>query len=381
MCYSQTLLTEQRRQKLVVIWLIIKRGEVRGCVCGNFLVTLPQCLKFLFMLRKLFSLGALAVAMAASAFSYQVNVELSVDDEGAMAYLTNYDNGSKLDSALVENAQLHFEGQIAEAAVARVVIDGRPRADFFLEEGTINIDSENKSSGTPLNDCELEFENTVLQPLVDEFQAATTEDQQVEVAKRFMSARTSFMDENIHNLIGYYYLCSELPRMELDEINRYIALEPSLAQSKRVQNALALFERRSSTGEGCQYADFEVNGEKLSDYVGRDGHYLIVDFWASWCGPCKRQLVVLKDIYAQYHDRGLDVLGVAVWDEPDATRQAIIDHELPWHCIIDAQTIPTDLYGIQGIPCILIIGPDGTIISRDKQGDELKADVAKIFGE
>ena len=333
------------------------------------------------MLRQLFSLGALAVAMTASAFSYQVNVDLSVDDEGAMAYLTNYDNGAKLDSALVENAQLHFEGQMAESIVARVVIDGRSRADFFLEEGTINIDSEANSSGTPLNDRELEFENTVLRPLVAEFQSATTEEQQEDVYNRYMSARTTFMDDNIHNLIGYYHLCGQLPGMELDEINRYIAIEPSFAQSKRVQNALTLFERRAATGEGCQYADFEVNGEKLSDYVGRDGHYLIVDFWASWCGPCKRQLVVLKEIYAQYHDRGLDVLGVAVWDEPDATRQAIIDHELPWHCIIDAQTIPTDLYGIQGIPCILIIAPDGTIISRDKQGDELKADVAKIFGE
>ena len=333
------------------------------------------------MLRKLFSLGALAVAMAASAFSYQVNVALSVDDEGAMAYLTNYDNGAKLDSSLVENAQLCFEGQLPEAVMARVVIDGARRATFFLEEGMVNIDEEGNASGTALNDHMSEFETTVLNPLVAEFRAATTEEQQADVYNRYDAAINTFMNENIHNLIGYYLFCGNMTDMDMDEINLYLALEPSLAQSQRVQNAIASIERKAATSEGCKYADFEVNGEKLSDFVGRDGHYLIVDFWASWCGPCKRQLVVLKEIYAQYHDRGLDVLGVAVWDEPDATRQAIVDHELPWHCIIDAQTIPTDLYGIQGIPCILIIAPDGTIISRDKQGDELKADVAKIFGE
>ena len=69
------------------------------------------------------------------------------------------------------------------------------------------------------------------------------------------------------------------------------------------------------------------------------------------------------------------MLGVAVWDEPENTKKAIAKHELPWHSIINAQTIPTDLYGISGIPCIILIAPDGTIVSRDKQGAELIKDV------
>ena len=69
------------------------------------------------------------------------------------------------------------------------------------------------------------------------------------------------------------------------------------------------------------------------------------------------------------------MLGVAVWDKVDDTIGAIKQHELPWDCILDAQSVPTDLYGIMGIPCIILFGPDGTILSRDKQDDDLKADV------
>ena len=92
-----------------------------------------------------------------------------------------------------------------------------------------------------------------------------------------------------------------------------------------------------------------------------------------------RQAAVLKDLYAKYHDKGLDIVGVAVWDEPANTLAAIKSHGLVWPNIINAQTVPTDLYGIMGIPCILLIGPDGTILSRDKQGDELVADVEKYI--
>ena len=92
-----------------------------------------------------------------------------------------------------------------------------------------------------------------------------------------------------------------------------------------------------------------------------------------------RQAVVLKEIYAEYHEQGVEIVGVAVWDEPHNTLEAIKTKELPWQNILNAQTIPTDLYGISGIPCIIIIGPDGTILSRDKQGDELKADLRKAL--
>jgi hypothetical protein len=80
---------------------------------------------------------------------------------------------------------------------------------------------------------------------------------------------------------------------------------------------------------------------------------------------------VLKKIREEFEGQNLDILGVAVWDEPQNTEAAIKRHQLPWPQIINAQSIPTDLYGIPAIPCIILFGPDGTILSRDKQGDEL----------
>ena len=76
---------------------------------------------------------------------------------------------------------------------------------------------------------------------------------------------------------------------------------------------------RSSTGSGTtsQLAEDGVV-TKLSDYAGK-GNYLLVDFWASWCGPCRREIPVIKEIYEKYKSQGLSVLGVAVWDKPDDT--------------------------------------------------------------
>lgn len=137
-----------------------------------------------------------------------------------------------------------------------------------------------------------------------------------------------------------------------------------------------------ATSPGQQYTDFEVTYDgkvqKLSDYV-EPGKYLLVDFWASWCGPCRREMSTLKELYTQYHDKGLNVVGVAVWDKPQDTEAAIKQLNLPWPSIINSQTIATDLYGIPAIPCIILIGPDGKILSRGLQGEKLKEEVAKYI--
>ncbi len=84
-------------------------------------------------------------------------------------------------------------------------------------------------------------------------------------------------------------------------------------------------------------------------------------------------------MYDQYNGDDFTVLGVAVWEEPEATLQAIEDLDVVWPCIINAKSIPTDIYGISGIPHIILFGPDGTIVARGLRGDAMKAKIAEIM--
>ena len=106
---------------------------------------------------------------------------------------------------------------------------------------------------------------------------------------------------------------------------------------------------------------------------------VVVDFWASWCGPCRAETPVLAEIYNQYKNKDLEVLGVAVWDNPENTQKAIEELKITWPQILNAGDKPTKLYGINGIPHIILFGPDGTIISRDLRGDAMKAKVKEVI--
>lgn len=147
------------------------------------------------------------------------------------------------------------------------------------------------------------------------------------------------------------------------------------------------FERLMScplSDEGDMFLDFavEYNGKttRLSDYVGK-GKYVLADFWASWCGPCRSEIPNLIAAYERYKNKDLVVLGVAVCDKPEDTMQAIEEDKIPYPQIINSQEIATDLYGINGIPHIILFAPDGTILKRGLRGDGIEVALKEIFGE
>ena len=133
-----------------------------------------------------------------------------------------------------------------------------------------------------------------------------------------------------------------------------------------------------ATAEGQMFTDFEVDGVKFSDYVGR-GKYILVDFWASWCNPCRKEIPNIRAVYEEFAGESFDVLSIAVWDKPEDTVVAAREENIVWNQIINAQTIPTDIYGIQGIPEIILFGPDGTILKRNLRGSSIRNAVAQAL--
>lgn len=345
------------------------------------------------MKGKLFLMAAFATAVFSCAnatppANFNLKVNLTPDDDGLMVYLVDYDSGEKIDSAIVEESVATFTRTVDNPTYARIIMEGSRMGDIFIEPATLTVcpKERNIQSDGPLYG-KMQQLSARLQAIAAEFRAlpqdSTANDRREQIFNSYNAVIDSTMKANIDNPLGYMLFLEQMQSMQnLAELDKTIDRYPAFKNSKRVNKWRQQLLTKDETAVGKKYKDFEItnNGttQRLSDYVGTD-HYTLVDFWASWCGPCIRETKVIKQLYDKYNGKGLEVLGVAVWDEPQNTLKAIETHQLPWRQILNAQTIPTDIYGIAGIPCIILIAPDGTIVSRDKQDAELIADVDKYM--
>lgn len=316
--------------------------------------------------------------------NFKVTVITPTEMEGSTAYLTNYDTGERIDSAVVRNAMVVFDGTVEEPFVSRLIIDAKRVGQFVIEDADISFNVENgTTTGGVINAKDATIDKEI-QQYVARFQNAENDSLREIIYGEYQAYTDRLLEENIDNPIGYMLFMEKAYEMLPEELEAFVGAHPYFGKFVRVQKLLEANRSKLASSEGAVFTDFEIEYDgvkhKLSDVVGK-GDYVLVDFWASWCGPCIRQTAVLKDIYNEYKNDGLKVLGIAVWDEPVDTKKAIVKHELPWECWLNGQNIPTDAYGISGIPCIILFGPDGTIISRDKFDDELKEAVANAMSE
>jgi len=331
----------------------------------------------------LLGLGAILASCAQpSAGNYSVSAVLSPDENDFMAYLVDYDSGARVDSVIIADGKAVFKGYVKTPALTRLMIEGERLGSFILEPGDIVFNIETKEAiGGDLN-VRMNKINADLAAIVNEFRQlprdSVFEQKASELERKYNSMEEQAFSSNLDNPIGYYFFINRAFEMDKAELDKALVQYPQFAGSKRIAKIKESLQLKEETSPGHKFKDFEITYEgkttRLSDYVGR-GKWVLVDFWASWCGPCIRETAVIKDILKEYGPKGLEVLGVAVWDEPAATLKGIETHQLPWPQIINAQNIPTDLYGISGIPCIILFDPEGNIVSRDKQDDELRAAV------
>ncbi len=157
---------------------------------------------------------------------------------------------------------------------------------------------------------------------------------------------------------------------------------PDLAKAKQL---LATYDKRAP---GTKFKDMTMNdmdGKEvtLSQWAGK-GNYVLVDFWASWCGPCRQEMPNVVVNYEKYHAKGFEIVGVSFDQNKEPWVKAVQTMGLRWPQMSDLkgwQCAASDLYGIRSIPASMLIDPQGTIIALDLRGKALGKKLKEIFGE
>lgn len=353
----------------------------------------------------------LTVAVCAALFAsctpkkpYTIAGETDPSHNGETVYLYDFHSGSNVDSTQVAEGRFAFSGAIAGSALRRVVL-GRSAANLIVEGGSLTVDmEEHHAAGSALNDAKNAFDaqyDSIQQTFYMKYRellenASLSEEQRDEQADALVAGINKALGdvarpvvEANDNALGAYAFWRWTSDLETtEEFDEALALTGDYVRSfGPVKQAVAKNDALKKTAEGMPFVDFTIeNGNidgsmaKLSDYVGK-GKYVLVDFWASWCGPCRREIPVVREVWEKYRGDKFEVVGVAVWDKRDNTLEAAAELGIGWPQIIDAQGVPTDLYGIAGIPHIILFAPDGTIAARGLRGEALKAKVAEAMGE
>lgn len=366
-------------------------------------------------MNKIFSLLMAAMLMLAAACNrgYTILGEIPVEGcEGATVYLIDIANNTPMDSTFIADGKFQFAGRVEECQMAKIIaMAGAERymSDVVLERGTIHINMVNDSLyGTPMNDLYFSsFTNdSEVKRLNEEMQmcmaryytAANPEEQQAavldygkleqELVEHLAAVSRTVYEKNPDNIIGAYAL-NRL--VEMEKVN-YSTLDSILNHSTHavadytpLQNARKVLFNVENTSEGKRYVDVDGidfatgNASKLSAMMN-EGEVTIIDFWASWCGPCRREISDnLVRLYAKYHDKGLNIIGIDVWDKLPDHERAVADLGITYPQLIDTTRTATDNYGVDGIPTILLVDREGTIVKRGIRGDEIEAAIIEIL--
>ena len=350
-------------------------------------------------------IGGLALLLfSACTPQYTVTVKCDATSNGKQAFIIDLTTEKPLDSVVVSNDKAIFKGRCNDAKLCQLFVDSPygESAVFILEGGNITIDPPNWTvAGTPQNDSLQSFYSDVKE-IQEKFFArhqalaesgTGTEEQDIALQKEMMEAFGSISAHYVEAMPGSrvatYALANWLNMLVGgDEFDKTAALVTS-DDLKYPMIARCIDENKklNATKVGSMFTDFTIiNGNidgtsvSLSDYVGK-GKYVLVDFWASWCAPCRGGIPGIKELYKEYGGENFEVVSVAVWDKREATLKALEEEQMPWPQIIDAQDIPANIYGFTGIPQVILFSPEGNIIARDLHGKAIDEAVEKALGK
>ncbi len=370
-------------------------------------------------------LGGFTQNLQEKAFTVSGNTT-KVPDAIQQVYLMYAMNGERvLDSTTVKNGQYEFSGKLAEPVIARVragysadangkkpaVNAKKDLAVVFLQPGKISITHTDSFANATINgstahnaylilEKQLKSHNDKMQELSNSYSdlykkkdtagmkkmEPKFDEVQAAIKKEYLAYINANPTSPINVYVVSQYAGWDINPEEVDPV--FNALPDA---SKNYPSAKILREKIETarkTGVGRYAMDFTQNDTlgkpvSLSSFKGK---YVLIDFWASWCGPCRAENPNVVNAFQKYKDKGFHVLGVSL-DQPNAKDKwikAIHDDQLTWTHVSDLQywkNAVALLYGIQAIPQNFLLDPEGKIIGKNLRGEELQVKLDALFNK
>lgn len=334
--------------------------------------------------------------------------EISGLDDGTWLFLAN-NSKSYLDSTRISNSKFTFQGHIGDSVASVVLylsVEGYPGAKIIWAENSLmdmHTDigklEEARITGSKTQDDEFAFLQ-ILNPLFNKLRSLNTllgnpeispsekEEYQKEMGdlfKRVNDERINFISTNFSSLFSAYLLASECSTFG-KEVSQslYAGLSELNKKSSWGKNVNAYLTLGKEFAIGDRYIDFEqTNTEgkkiKISDYEGK---IILLEFWASWCAPCRQENPELVKTYITYREKGFEVLGISLDHVKDSWIRAIEKDGLIWENVSDLNGYSSPIclvYNVGAIPDNFLIDQSGFIVARNLRGDDLKNKLAELL--
>ena len=342
--------------------------------------------------------------------------------DGATVYIVDQIRRMPIDSTVVSSGTFQMKGKAAKDAFLAVAIEGTDYP-FFNDGKPVRVNlADSTLTGSALNTklTECVKRNREAYAAYERFLSkydSLSADEQEALAEEFMTQYrleirkyadfyVGLIEENIGSLIPVAFVdvlptvvsaaddwdkaAGEKKLAEVLAANPEVARHPYVIDlNRRMAESDARRKqrhdsRRAFIGEpfwDLMESDPDGNSHLLSEYVGQ-GRWVLVDFWASWCGFCRAEKPNQLAAYKKYHRKGFDIVGLSFDDDKEAWLKAIADWEMPWIQLSDLkgwQTVAAGTYAVSGLPDNLLIDPEGTIVARGVFGEDLEKRLSGIF--
>lgn len=358
-------------------------------------------------MKKILSIAALALAtLSANAQDTAYKITGTVPADVKTVYLGVMNARQPVDSAAVTDGKFTLDGTRQKDELLMIIT-----GDYYLpvfNDGTpIDLNTVAKTfSGSELNkklydyDVQLDKYNQQMNELYPQYMAvekdtsAAGKAKAEELKERLNQIWGSKKDEtlriikaNMNSLIPVAYIGSVAYMLDYNELK---ALLPETAPyynhpaMRSVKAQLTALEKRmpGNMFTDLSMNDTEGNPRKLSEWCGK-GNYVLVDFWASWCGPCRQEMPNVVENYEKYHSKGFEIVGVSFDNKAEAWKKAIADIGMKWPNISDLKgwkSAAAPAYGVNSIPSNVLLDGTGKIVASDLRGEALGEKLKEIYG-